>query len=148
MTNSASTPTDALSTFAAERVHQVCELCGTTDITMEAAVRWDAAAQEWRVSTVYDKSGHCDACDADVRVKARVLEQGESLPTFTVFVRQADGRGTTHVSTHQAASQDDAEQLGLAETAANWDYSEQQLAVLGVIAGDVQLLSWDGAPCA
>lgn len=146
------TATDPTSTAAAAsapepRVEQVCAQCGTADVVMEAAIRWDVRAQDWYITTIYDKSGHCDHCDADVGIDERELPSDRSVATYTVFVRQDDGRGTTHVSAHEAASPGDAEQLALAETAADWGSSVDNLVVLGVIAGDVELVSWDGEAC-
>lgn len=129
----------------ARRVEQVCAQCGGTDVVMESAVRWDVGLQAWQVSAVYDKSGHCGDCLADVSVDERELPPATSLASYTVFVRQANGQGTTHVSAHDAASPAEAEQLALAETAADWSDEVDSLAVLGVIAGDVDLLSWDDA---
>ncbi|KZC32641.1 hypothetical protein RhoFW510R10_12060 [Rhodanobacter sp. FW510-R10] len=125
----------------------VCAQCGGTDVVMEAAVRWDVDAQDWYSTTIYDKSGHCEDCDADVRLEGRELPSLASLATYTVFVRQADGRGTTHVSAHEAASPEDAEQLALAETASDWGSSLESLVVHGVIAGDVEIISWDNNEC-
>ena len=47
------------------------------------------------------------------------------------------------MSAHEAPSLVEAERLALAETAADWNDDVDSLAVLGVIAGDVELLSWD-----
>lgn len=135
-----STPAEAA---AQPRVEMVCPDCGGTDVCMEAAVRWDVDLQDWVYTTVYDKSGHCDDCDADVVLVERELPASPELASFTVFVRQADGRGTTHISTHEAASREEAEQLALADTAADWGEGVGDPVVHGVIAGDVEIVSWD-----
>ncbi|UJJ60598.1 hypothetical protein [Rhodanobacter denitrificans] len=143
MTATEPTATATAASPSEPRVEKVCAECGGTNVVMEAAVRWDVDAQEWCITTIYDKSGHCDDCDADVGIDDRELPVVPSLATYTVFVRQADGRGTTHVSSHDAASPAEAEQLALAETASDWEDSVDDLVVLGVIAGDVEIVSWD-----
>lgn len=68
------------------------------------------------------------------------------LQTFTVFVQQADGRGTVHISAHQAATREAAVRAAIADTLEDWDWlehGEESVHVLGVAAGDVDILAWD-----
>lgn len=64
---------------------------------------------------------------------------------FTVFVQEADGSGTTHVSAHQCHDVQQAMRAGLADTSNAWgehDYPEDKLRILGVVEGNVSVLEW------
>lgn len=68
---------------------------------------------------------------------------------YSVFVREADYTGTTHVSSHDAESIEAAKAAAIAEVLKDWNdaaepyYTEEDLVVIGVIAGDVEILEWD-----
>jgi len=69
-----------------------------------------------------------------------------TLPKFTVFIQEASGAGTTHISVHAGADADAAVELALADAAADWgDWNRDDLRVLGVVKGDVEIERWDGA---
>lgn len=40
-----------------------CPYCGSTDVTADAAVRWDIENQQWDVSNVFDSDHLCGSCD-------------------------------------------------------------------------------------
>lgn len=64
----------------------------------------------------------------------------------TIWVCQASGKGTHHVSYHEnTASLEDAKREAMEETIANWggDTSMDDLTVLGVAYGNVTLLEWN-----
>jgi hypothetical protein len=66
------------------------------------------------------------------------------MTTFTVWIQQANGRGTTHVSSHDAASEAQAEMAALEETSADWgDWPVDQLRVLGIAKGSVEIVEWN-----
>ena len=67
---------------------------------------------------------------------------------YTVWVMQADRRGTMHVSAHSAASIEQAKERAITETLDDWGWSdederEQDVVVVGVAEGEVNLLEWD-----
>lgn len=64
-------------------------------------------------------------------------------PYFTVFCREVDDEGTTWIGGTHAASARDAIIQCRAECAADWDYGEDSVRVIGVAAGDVDILEWD-----
>jgi hypothetical protein len=65
-------------------------------------------------------------------------------PRFTVFVQQADGRGTTHISVHSAVDADQAVQKALDQTGADWNETDPtKLRVLGIANGEVSVERWD-----
>ena len=67
----------------------------------------------------------------------------KQLPWFTVFVQEADGTGTTHVSSHQCRDVQAAMRAGLDDTVNDWgDSYEGNLRVVGVIAGNVDIIEW------
>ena len=65
---------------------------------------------------------------------------------FTVFVRQFDNMGTTHVDCYEAESAEDAKKQAIAQAISDWGsdiFTEDHLHILGVAAGDVELIEWD-----
>jgi len=46
------------------RVWLVCKECGSRNVTADAVARWDAARQEWELSTELDNRT-CEDCSAD-----------------------------------------------------------------------------------
>jgi hypothetical protein len=65
---------------------------------------------------------------------------------YTVFVQQADGRGTTHIAVYDAANCEEAEKLALIQAAADWNGSPKDTRILGTIKGDVEVLKWAVLP--
>lgn len=69
------------------------------------------------------------------------------MNTYTVWIRDANGEGTTHISAHEAATAGEAEALALAETADDWNYdparADVMLCVIGVAEGDVKIVHWE-----
>lgn len=67
------------------------------------------------------------------------------MQKYTVFVRQFDNMGTTHVDCYSAETVEDAKTQALAQVMADWgdDYSADDLHILGVAKGDVELVEWD-----
>ncbi|MEY2161386.1 hypothetical protein [Rhodanobacter sp. FW106-PBR-LB-2-11] len=69
-----------------------------------------------------------------------------TVPKFTVFIQKASGAGTTHISVHAGADADAAVELAMTEAAAAWGgWDRDNLRVLGVVKGDVEIERWDGA---
>lgn len=69
----------------------------------------------------------------------------KQMPWFTVFVQEADGTGTTHVSSHQCRDVQAAMRAALNETSGDWgeeDHPLDSLRVVGVIAGNVDIIEW------
>lgn len=48
----------------------VCSECGSDEVSSDATVRWDYAAQDWAVSGVHDGE-FCDVCDEEVRLEQK-----------------------------------------------------------------------------
>jgi hypothetical protein len=68
------------------------------------------------------------------------------LPTFTVFCRQCNNEGTTWIDTVQAKDMHAAMHAGKIKCANDWGYDSWQvndIAVIGVAQGDIQILMWD-----
>jgi hypothetical protein len=65
--------------------------------------------------------------------------------TYTVWVRQANHDGTTHVSSHNARSPAGAARQALSETRSDWggEYKINELYVLGIAEGNVSLIEWN-----
>lgn len=64
---------------------------------------------------------------------------------YTVFVRQLDNMGTTHVDCYEAYSIQEAKEKAIAQVLEDWggEYAADDLHILGVAAGDVDLIEWD-----
>ena len=67
---------------------------------------------------------------------------------FTVFCvdKNASG-GTTWIGAATATSAQEAARLGRTECAEDWGYEEDDVRVLGVAGGDVDILFWDDENC-
>jgi len=63
--------------------------------------------------------------------------------TFTIFCRESNGTGTTWVQAVQAKDLDAARAKGRTACAADWEYDEDDIAVVGVAKGSVTILDWD-----
>lgn len=44
-----------------KKVHVVCPRCGSPDVVVDAAARWDFDAQAWTLSSTYDERT-CQTC--------------------------------------------------------------------------------------
>lgn len=63
--------------------------------------------------------------------------------TFTVFTVDENGdHPTTHITSVEAADIEDAKRLAIAETAEAWEQDASEIRVLGVAAGEVEILDW------
>lgn len=65
------------------------------------------------------------------------------MKTFTVFCREITGEGTIWISSVEAESVDDAKEIGREECAGDWCYDPEDVHVLGVAEGDVNIIYWD-----
>ncbi len=75
-------------------------------------------------------------------------EQGAGLKTYSVFIREANDTGTTFITSVEAADVEEAKELALTECSECWGTREEpwdrdDLRVLGVAEGDVQIIEWD-----
>ena len=66
-------------------------------------------------------------------------------PTFTCWVMETNRTGTAYVSSFQCADIETAKEQALLECALNWGRGDDvdDLFVLGVAAGNVDILEWD-----
>lgn len=70
------------------------------------------------------------------------LREHDAQPSgYTVFLREADGTGTTHVSYHDG-DRDEAVRSAMIECCNDWG-GDYDLHVLDVAAGDVTIVEWD-----
>ena len=67
------------------------------------------------------------------------------LPKFTVWVSESVAGGTHFVDTYHAPDIEAAKQAALADCAVQWNMDVEDLAILGVVAGEVEILFWDEA---
>ena len=65
--------------------------------------------------------------------------------TYTILVRDAlDRHSTTHISTQHTDGIESAKNMALEECADDWGRdSTEGLMVLGVLAGDVEVIEWN-----
>ncbi|MCG2841269.1 hypothetical protein L6Q21_09780 [Sandaracinobacter sp. RS1-74] len=65
-------------------LHPVCRHCGSDQIVRDASARWDAAAQAWTLSGVYD-CHFCDTCN----------REGDTLAQWTTATgEEPEGAGS------------------------------------------------------
>lgn len=68
------------------------------------------------------------------------------LRTYTAFCQQTNGQGTTWISTVRATDGAEAIDVARAQCAEEWGYAVEDVHVLGIAAGDVDILLWDDLP--
>jgi hypothetical protein len=75
----------------------------------------------------------------------RQKRKGElKVDKYTVWITQANGRGTCHISSHEATGVEDAAAQALNETQDDWgDYPLEQLRVLGIAKGEIEIIEWN-----
>ena len=66
------------------------------------------------------------------------------MTTFTAFCQEAYGSGTIWISTVEADDVLTAISLAREACAEDWDYDPEDIHVLGIAAGDVEILHWCG----
>jgi len=91
--------------------------------------------------------------EAERITAAEARDDAQQLPqiatTYTVWVQSVDHKGTMHVSSHEADDIEAAKSAALNETASDWKIDldetsiEDELIVVGVAAGDVELIEWN-----
>jgi hypothetical protein len=67
------------------------------------------------------------------------------MTKFYVWITEANGRGTCHVSSHEADTPDEATNEALYETCVDWggDYIPTDLRILGIAKGEIEIIEWD-----
>ena len=72
-----------------------------------------------------------------------------SRTTYTIFCRQADGQGTTHIDTVESPDLESAILAGREQCLRDWNCgttetrSLDDIRCLGVAAGNVSILHWE-----
>jgi hypothetical protein len=66
----------------------ICRYCGSTEIVRDASARWDVAAQDWRLSGVFDCT-FCDECngESDTLAKWTEASRPDTGPLVTLRFR-------------------------------------------------------------
>jgi hypothetical protein len=65
------------------------------------------------------------------------------INNYTAFCQQADGKGTIWIGTVKAVGLDAASIVAQAYCATDWDCPSTDVHVLGIAAGDVEILVWN-----
>lgn len=66
------------------------------------------------------------------------------MKTFTIFCVDADrSHLTTNIGTYEAATIEEAKQAAIKQVAEDWQQEPSEISVLGVAAGDIDILEWD-----
>lgn len=70
------------------------------------------------------------------------------LKTYTVFCQERTGKGTIWIDTVEAPDPDEAASLGRTQCTKSWEfYDEDNVHVLGVATGDIEIVMWDDLNC-
>jgi len=64
------------------------------------------------------------------------------MATYTAFCQESDGTGTIWIDTVEADSLDEAITEARESCADAWGYESDQVHVLGILEGDVNVLFW------
>ena len=104
--------------------------------------------EAWReeVSRKFTVSGYWDWVAHQIHAAFEALDEEDEAghPCFTVFtVERERNESTTHITSVRARDIEQAKELAIAETASDWQWSPDDVRVLGVVAGDVDILEWD-----
>lgn len=107
-----------------------------------ALVALEAGTEEGKRLAKAEIMRMADVADFAVDLQA---EARKSEGVFTVWVQQANGEGTTHISSHAAADADEAATLAMGETCRNWgiDFEPDALRILGIAKGEVEIVEWE-----
>lgn len=70
-------------------------------------------------------------------------DEAGSLGEFTVFCCQSSGGGTTWIQAVTANDAAEAATTGRGLCAADWSWDEEDIHVLGVVSGPINVLTWD-----
>jgi hypothetical protein len=67
------------------------------------------------------------------------------MKTYTVFIQEAETPTTTFITAVEAPDQEVAANLALTECIEAWgdSYTRADLHILGIAAGDVEILEWE-----
>ena len=65
------------------------------------------------------------------------------MNAYTVFIREANGTGTTYITSETADDIEAAKRAALLDCAEQWGMLPEDLRVIGVAAGKVVILEWD-----
>ena len=76
---------------------------------------------------------------------------GTPKKEYTIFCRQSNGKGTMYISTVHASDHEiagdtsDIEEEAIASCAEAWGWEgrEDEIELIGIARGDVDLISWD-----
>lgn len=68
---------------------------------------------------------------------------GRDADKFTVFCRERSNLGTTWIQAVEAASCIEAAEAGLQDCSHNWGMDQSEIRVIGVAAGDIDILHWE-----
>lgn len=71
------------------------------------------------------------------------FDYSDGLKTYTAFVRQKDGRGTTWIDDVEGRDIEEANLNAEIKCAADWDYSPQDVICVGLAEGIVQIANWE-----
>lgn len=64
---------DFLAHFLCGPFKAVCKRCGSEDVAVDCAARWNKTAQAWEITTIFDKGAGCDACGAEDCIELKPL---------------------------------------------------------------------------
>ena len=74
------------------------------------------------------------------------------MKTYTIFCRESNNIGTTHIDSVQAESVEQAKELGIAQCCEDWNdgfekdepaYSSKNVTCIGVAAGNTPIVFWE-----
>lgn len=65
------------------------------------------------------------------------------LKNYTMFCKQSNGKGTMWIQSVAACSTKEASAIALDECADAWDFDTDDIRVVGIAEGDINILEWE-----
>ena len=65
---------------------------------------------------------------------------------YTIFCREASGEGTMFIQSAEAETWQEAAREVLADCSVEWGMDSDEINVIGVASGDIEIIDWDDDP--
>jgi hypothetical protein len=105
------------------------------------------------IEAYFDNDGHGEWMDREeIDLASTAAEPEPAMPTFTFWCQQSDGTGTIYIGSLEAPDIEAAKLAAVQECCDEWNsgsgeddeptYTPQNIHLLGIAAGDVEILHW------
>lgn len=128
-------------------LYPTCSTCGGKDLALEATVHW-TPGKGAEVGTLCDGGHYCGTCEGETKLEWVGAEppspEAGQVRRWTVWVvEKKPEHRTTFTTSCEAETAEAAGELAIEEAAESFGQPASELRVLGVAAGEVNLVIWD-----